>query len=240
MEVSFHRSQSVSDTVSHPSLLISDDEEPPLLSPQGKIPDQNGNLPLRNNNIQDPDLAKTPSMDAEIKVLLDGTALELMPEAIGQITMKSTSRSKAAEFSAKLMGLPLPETVNRAWTEHPIIKMGRDEVNGKFMDMPFGAESEKRLGCPPPAIAAKVQTTSASDTLCGTEMSKLPHALRSEIPAGAKIETVELKSKLPRVVEEETSALLWNSVRKNFYSNKNIFRPELCKLHALQAHKWML
>ena len=222
MEVSFHRSQSAADTVSHPSLLISDDEEPPLLSPQGKIPDKNGNLPLKNNNMQDPDLTKTPSMDAEIKVLLDGTALELMPEAVGQVSLKSTSRSKAAEFSARLMGLPLPETVNRAWTEHPIIKMGREEVNNRFSDMPFGAESEKRLGCPPPAQAAKVQTTAASETLCGVEMSKLPHALRSEIPAGAKIETVELKSKLPRAVEEETSVILWNAVRKVFMFNKNI------------------
>ena len=135
---SFHRSQSAADTVSHPSLLISDDEEPPLLSPQGKVPDKNGNLPLKNNNMQDPDLNKTPSMDAEIKVLLDGTALELMPEAVGQVSLKSTSRSKAAEFSARLMGLPLPETVNRAWTEHPIIKMGREEVNSRFSDMPFG------------------------------------------------------------------------------------------------------
>ena len=53
-------------------------------------------------------------------------------------------------------------------------------------------------------------------------MSKLPHALRSEIPAGAKIETVELKSKLPRAVEEETSVILWNAVRKVFMFNKNI------------------
>lgn len=206
-------------------MLISDDEEPPVLSPQKKASDVNGNLPLRNNNIMESELNRTPSMDAEIKGLLDGTAMELMPEAVGQLAPKSTGRSKAMEFTARLMGLPPPDsTQNRAWTEHPVIKMSREEVNNRFIDMPFGPESEKRMGCPPPAQAAKIQTTAAADTLQGTEMSKLPHALRSEIPSGAKIETVELKSKLPRAVEEETSTLLWNSVRNDLI---NYFKPLL-------------
>ena len=211
--ISFRRSQSAADTVSHPSLLISDDEEPPVLSPQ-KVPDVNGNLLMRNNNVQDPELIKTPSMDTEIKALLEGTAMELMPEAVGQVAQKSSSKTKAMEFSARLMGVAIPETnANKAWKEHPIIKMSREEVNSRFADMQFGAEAEKRLGCPPPAQAAKIQTMAASETLSGTEMSRLPHSLRTEIPAGAKIETVEVKSKLPRVVEEEMSTLLWNSVR---------------------------
>ena len=79
--------------------------------------------------------------------------------------------------------------------------------------MPYGLDSEKRLGCPPPSVAAKIQTTAAAETLSGADMSRLPHALRTEIPKGAKIETVEMKSKLPRAVEEESTALLWNSVR---------------------------
>ena len=212
--ISFRRSQSIADTISHPSLLISDDEEPPVLSPQKKTPDLNGNLLMRNMNTQDPELARTPSMDTEIKALMEGTAMDLMPEAVGQVAVKTSSRAKAMEFSARLMGVALPETnVNRAWKEHPIIRMSRQEVNDRFADMPFGAESEKRMGCPPPAQAAKIQTTAASDTLTGTEMSKLPHSLRNEIPAGAKIETVEVKSKIPRVVEEEMSTLMWNSVR---------------------------
>ena len=192
-----------------------------MLSPQKKIPDQNGNLPLRNNNTLEAEAGRTPGMDAEIKGLLEGTALELMPEAVGQVAAKSTNRSKAIEFSARLMGLTPPDVAhNKAWNEHPIIKMSRDEVNSRFVEMPFGAESEKRLGCPPPAQATKVQMTSAADTLSGSEMSKLPHALRGEIPAGAKIETVEVKSKLPRVVEEETSGMLWTSVRNVVFENK--------------------
>ena len=98
------------------------------------------------------------------------------------------------------MGLNIPEvnTQLKAWNEHPIIKMSREEVNSRFSDMPFGPESEKRLGCPPPAQAAKIQTMSAADTLTGSDMARLPHALRTEIPPGAKIETVDLKSRLPR------------------------------------------
>ena len=93
-------------------------------------------------------------------------------------------------------------------------------MNNRFSDMPFGQESEKRMGIPTPAQASKCQTTSAADTLSGQEMWRLPHSLRQEIPAGAKIETLELKSKLPKQVEDEATGLLWNSVRK-FYENKN-------------------
>ena len=226
------------DTVSHPSLLISDDEDPPVLSPQ-KLPDLNGNSQLKNNNHQEAEGPKTHSMDAEIKGLLEGSAMELMPESVGYIPTKATNRTKAIEFSARLMGLAPPEAPNqvKAWKEHPIIRMSREEVNNRFMDMPFGAESEKRLGCPPPAQAAKVQTTAASDTLSGTDMSKLPHSLRSEIPAGAKIETVELKSKLPRAVEDETSGILWNSVR-NYYNKKFQTRSLLFLFQFL--HCWLI
>ena len=218
------RSQSAADTISHPSLLISDDEEAPQLTPQKKAPDMNGNTSMRNNNSQEVEQMRAPSMDSEIKDLLSGVATRLMPDAVGHVAVKSTSKSKAMEFQAKLMGLPMPDMTSqhKAWKEHPLIQLGREEVNTKFSEMPFGPDSEKRLGCPPPSQAAKVQTTAAAETLCGADMTKLPHSLRAEIPAGAKIETVELKSKLPRVVEEETNQMLWNVVRKFIIKFSNL------------------
>ena len=222
----FYRSQVAADWASHPSLLISDDEEePPVLSPQKPVKDVNGNL-LKDNEQNEQDPHRAPNMDSEIKELLNGVARRLMPDAVGQIPSKPTSRSKAMEFSAKLMGLPAPEQTShiKAWTEHPILQLSREEVNSRFSEMPYGLDSEKRLGCPPPSVAAKIQTTAAAETLSGADMSRLPHALRTEIPKGAKIETVEMKSKLPRAVEEESTALLWNSVR-NLLKN---FIPKLC------------
>ena len=221
------------DTVAHPSLEVSDDEEPPpVLTPQKKTPDINGNM-LRDMNPQEQDPLRAPNMDSEIKELLNGVARRLMPDAIGQVSSKPTPRSKSLEFSAKLMGLPAPDTSGhfKTWNEHPIIQMSREEVNNRFADMPFGPESEKRLGIPTPAQAAKVQTTAAAPTLSGAEMTKLPHQLRTEIPNGAKIETVELKSKIPRAVEEESSTMMWNSVR-NF--NNKILKPVLFLVSSLK------
>ena len=104
--------------------------------------------------------------------------------------------------------------------------------------MPFGQESEKRMGTPTPAQASKCQTTSAADTLSGQEMWRLPHSLRQEIPAGAKIETLELKSKLPKQVEDEATGLLWNSVRK-FYENKNPTKLSF-HVHFLMSHNFKI
>ena len=232
----FYRSQVLADWASHPSLLISDDEEePPVLSPQKPTKDLNGNL-LKDDDQPEQDPLKAHNMDSEIKNLLNGVAKRLMPEAVGLVPTKSSSRSKAMEFSAKLMGLPIPEVANqvKAWTEHPILKLSREEVNSRFSEMPYGLDSEKRLGCPPPSLAAKVQTIAATDTLSGADMGKLPHGLRTEIPKGAKIETVELKSKLPRAVEEESSALLWNSVR-----NSNKFHTNLCFNDWVSSQNWI-
>ena len=228
----FSRSQSAAETMSHPSILISDDEEPPQLTKQLMSPDANGNTSAKNNNATESDPPRAPSMDMEIKELLNGVAARLMPDAVGQVAVRSTTKSKSMEFNAKLMGLSMPDlsSQNKAWKEHPIIKLGREEVNSKFSEMVFGPESEKRMGCPPPAQPAKMQTVAAADTLSGSEMTKLPHVLRTEIPAGAKIETVEIKSKLPRVVEEESTAILWNSVRK-FPANK-IFNQFVSSIYA--------
>ena len=175
------------------------------------------NLQIRNRNSQDPDEQKATPMgaEAEAKHLLNEVAPMLTPAAVGLIAAKPTVRSKTLEFSAKVMGIPPPDNSSQTngWMEHPIVKLARDEVNTRFSDMPMGPETEKRLGCPTPAQAPKALTTVATDVLTGTEMHKLPHALRSEIPSGSKIETVDPKSKIPKQVEDETPAVLWNAIR---------------------------
>lgn len=106
------------ETVSHPSLDISDDEGPPKLSPQ-KLPDFNGNLPIRSNNQEadDSKIQAMTSMDSEMKEILNGVALKLNPEAVGQIASKPTTKTKAMEFSARIMGISIPDTahLNRGW-----------------------------------------------------------------------------------------------------------------------------
>ena len=178
------------------------------------------NVHIRNKNL-DPDESKpsTVGTDAELKELLNEVAPKFTPAAVSILPTKATVKTKSLEFSARVMGIPPPDNSSqvKGWTEHPIIRLGREEVNARFADMPQNQDSEKRLGCPLPAQPNKLLTTVAAETLAGTEMHKLPHSLRSEIPMGAKIETVDPKAKLPKQVEDEAPGVLWNAVRNNFY-----------------------
>ena len=214
------------------------DVKPPRLSPQKrsmpsslqmppskKAPDNNGNVQIPNKNLAND--AEKPghvlgNMEQEVKDLLNGTVRNLKPSAVGQLTTKATTKSKQSEFTARVVGLSLPDTthLNRGWTEHPVIAMGREEVNARFQDMPFGQESEKRMGIPPPAQVSKALTPTAACTLQGTEMHRLPHNMRGDLPQGAKIESIENKSKLPKQVEDETAGLTWGMVR-NFFNFSN-------------------
>ena len=202
------------------SLALESDEEdlPPVLSPQKKT-DVNSNLQIKDKNNTDTEKSTLlQGADLEVRELMNGSAAKLTPSAVGKVIVKPTNKTKATEFTAKLMGVPVPDNshLTRGWKEHPVVKMGREEVNNRFSEMPHGPESEKRLGIPQPPSAMKSQTVSAEETLTGAEMNKLPQALRTEIPQGAKIETLELKAKLPKAVEDESAGILWNAVRIYF------------------------
>ena len=211
---------------------VSDDEEdvkPPKLSPQKrtsgsdtmppakKAPDANGNVRIPNRNLTEQEQKSGTTLgniDQEVKDLLNSTAMRLKPDMTAQLASKATSKSKQSEFTAKLMGLQLPEAqLNRGWTEHPVIQLGREEVNNRFSEMPFNNESEKRMGIPQPTQALKSLAPTAAETLLGADMHRLPHALRQDLPQGAKIESLENKSKLPKQVEDEIPGLLWAMVR---------------------------
>ena len=205
------------------------DVKPPRLSPQKrqstssslppskKAADANGNLLIPNKNLTTEEKSGSVmgNIDQEVKDLLNGVAVKLQPNAVGQLATKPSNKTKQSEFAAKVMGLDLPDTnhLNKGWQEHPVIRMGRDEVNMRFQDMPHGPESEKRMGIPPPTLSAKTLAPTAAENLLGTEMHRLPHGMRADIPQGAKIESIENKSKLPKQVEDEAAGLLWGMVR---------------------------
>ena len=192
-------------------------QQPTQAGPSKKGTDSNGNLAIPNLNLADEDKPNTVmgNMDQEVRDLLNGPAKRLRADTVGQLTTKATSKSKQTEFAAKVMGLTLPDTthLNRGWLEHPVVKLAREEVNTRFADMPYGQESEKRMGIPPPTVISKSITPTAAETLQGTDMHRLPHSMRNELPQGAKIESLENKSKLPKQVEEETNGILWGMVR---------------------------
>ena len=207
-------------------------QQPTQAGPSAKKgTDTNGNLAIPNLNLADEDKPSTimGNMDQEVRDLLNGPAKRLRADTVGQLTTKATNKSKQTEFAAKVMGLTLPDTthLNRGWLEHPVVKLARDEVNMRFADMPQGQESEKRMGIPLPTVISKSITPTAADTLQGTDMHRLPHSMRTELPQGAKIESLENKSKLPKQVEEEASGILWGMVRTNWQINQIFLNIDL-------------
>ena len=192
------------------------------MPPAKKAADANGNVLIPNRNLTEAEAKSAPTLgnvDQEVKDLINGAAFRLRSDTVGQIATKTTLKAKQSEFTAKLMGLQLPETnhLNKGWTEHPAVRMGREEVNTRFSEMAFGPESEKRMGIPTPSQAMKTLAPTAADTLQGTEMHRLPHAMRQDLPQGAMIESIENKSKLPKQVEDEIPGLLWGMVRNKVF-----------------------
>ena len=193
------------------------------MPPAKKATDANGNIRIPNLNLAEPDNKSATTLgnvDQEVKDLINGTATRLRPDIVGQLTTKTSLKTKQSEFTAKLMGLQLPDTnhLNRGWNEHPAVRMGREEVNTRFAEMAFGADSEKRMGIPQPTQALKSLAPTAAETLQGTDMNRLPHPMRPDLPQGAKIESIDIKSKLPKQVEDEIPALLWGMVRNKIFS----------------------